>query len=255
MTHVLDRLLEKINAERGGGNPRADDMDPEPGGGEVETRCCGLASPAGPSARTAGQCRFTVHSTVTLIYGSPGKGKSYLLNRMYEDPPRRGPSAGLIKTVLIFTPTPDDWPEAVQQRSVRAWSETTLARFMQYCAKERAAGQKVLIIDDLLSVVNFDSQVMVELMTRHRHYNISVVISCQNVSKKIHPLVRGQVGRFVCFDPQSLEACEVLFRAFCGGIWMNAKDMYTKIKEMDLARDHSYIIVDVVEGTYTVGNG
>lgn len=96
----------------------------------------------------------------------------------------------------------------------------------------------MVIIDDLRSLVNFDSQVMIELMTRHRHYNISVVISCQNMSKKIHPLVRGQVGRFICFDPQSLEACEVLYKAFCAGIWPGAKVMHTSIKELDMSRDH-----------------
>eukprot|EP00731_Ephydatia_muelleri_P019534 Em0012g359a len=34
-----------------------------------------------------GQARFLPNSSVTLIYGPPGRGKSYLLRKMYEEPP------------------------------------------------------------------------------------------------------------------------------------------------------------------------
>ena len=87
-----------------------------------------LASPAGPPAgigevklsariQKGLPARFTVDSTVTLIYGPPGRGKSYLLKQMYQHPPMlgpHGPPAGkgkkkghaktsAIDSVVIFT--------------------------------------------------------------------------------------------------------------------------------------------------------
>ena len=68
----------------------------------------------------------------------------------------------------------------------------------------KAGEHMVIIMDDLLSRINFTDPKMIELFTRHRHYNISIVVAAQNISKSIHPIIREQTSRFICFDPSSL---------------------------------------------------
>ena len=252
-----------------------------------------LASPAGltkPPSKVSVQgipkglpARFTVDSTVTLIYGPPGRGKSYLLKQMYQHPPMLGPHGPMlgphgpsartgkkkghaktsaIDSVVIFTPSAHDWEDvegAVD--NIRGWDEVTLAKIMLYQsehgiprpdAKDPASRQgnhMVIIMDDLLSRINFTDPKMIELFTRHRHYNISIVVACQNISKTIHPIIREQTSRFICFDPSSLQACDLLHKAFCGAIWPSAKKMYDDIKSLNMEETHSYLVINTTDGT------
>ena len=77
-------------------------------------------------------------------------------------------------------------------------------------SRPSAGNHMVITMDDLLSRINFTDPKMIELFTRHRHYNISIVVACQNISKTIHPIIREQTSRFICFDPSSLQACDLL---------------------------------------------
>ena len=107
MTDVLDRLLSEtrkdnlatdsnsdreesdqetcIKRERGSKVQKADGkvtLDDGQDGQEDQSER--LEDPIDQDGHTA---RFTPDSTVTHIYGSPGRGKSYLLRQMYMNPP------------------------------------------------------------------------------------------------------------------------------------------------------------------------
>ena len=222
--------------------------------------------------------RFTIDSSVTLIYGPPGRGKSYLLKQMYLNPPcttvrasatsRKKITKQAIDSIVIFTPSAHDWKDIEgASDNIRDWSELTLAKIMLHQSKcglpslpspaGRASGgssarqgeHMVIIMDDLLSRINFTDPKMIELFTRHRHYNISIVVAAQNISKSIHPIIREQTNRFICFDPSSLQACDLLHKAFCGAIWPSAKKMYDDIKKLNLEETHSYLVVNTSDGT------
>ena len=228
--------------------------------------------------------RFTVDSTVTLIYGPPGRGKSYLLKQMYQHPPMLGPhgpvlagrasrqgnatkkgkkkghaKTSAIDSVVIFTPSAHDWEDVEGATdNIRGWDEVTLAKIMLYQSEhglpvladglsgEDKGNHMVIIMDDLLSRINFTDPKMIELFTRHRHYNISIVVACQNISKTIHPIIREQTSRFICFDPSS---CDLLHKAFCGAIWPSAKKMYDDIKSLNMEETHSYLVINTTDGT------
>ena len=230
------------------------------------------SSKAGPSARIPKglPARFTVDSTVTLIYGPPGRGKSYLLKQMYQHPPASGrqglgPSArtgkgkkahlakiSAIDSVVIFTPSSHDWEDVEGAvNNIRGWDEVTLAKIMLYQSEHGVPNgfHMVIIMDDLLSRINFTDPKMIELFTRHRHYNISIVVAAQNISKTIHPIIREQTSRFICFDPASLQACDLLHKAFCGAIWPSAKKMYDDIKSLNMEETHSYLVINTSDGT------
>lgn len=96
---------------------------------------------------------------------------------------------------------------------------------------------------------------MIELLTRHRHYNISIIIGAQNITKTIHPLVRGQVSRFICFELPSLESCKKIHEAFCSALWSTGREMYKAIKSWHMMETHSCLVVNVNSGEYYVGCG
>ena len=200
------------------------------------------------------QTRFLPNSSVTLIYGPPGWGKSYLLRKMYEEPPLDEAGNQAVNGVAVFTSTPADWAE-IKKCCVREWSESVLAKLMLSQKNKKIKPHIVIILDDLLAKVNYDTQLMMELLTRHRHYNLSIIIAAQNITKTIHPIVRGQVSRFITFEPPSLESCRILYEAFCSSMWPNSRAMYQGIKDLSMLESHSYLVINVNTGESYVGTG
>ena len=198
--------------------------------------------------------RFLPTPSITLIYGPPGRGKSYLLRKMYENPPLNEYGQCAVDSVVVFTATPKDWID-IQKICVREWSEEILAKLMRYQKNKKIPAHTVIILDDLLAKINYDTPLMTELFTRHRHYNLSVLIAVQNITKTIHPLVRGQVSRFICFEPPSLESCKKIYEAFCSSLWSSSREMYKKIKELNMLESHSYLVIDVNTGESYIGSG
>ena len=204
--------------------------------------------------RNGQQARFLPNSSVTLIYGPPGRGKSYLLRKMYEEPPLDEAGNQAVNGVVVFTSTPADWAE-IKKCCVREWSESVLAKLMLSQKNKKIKPHIVIILDDLLAKVNYDTQLMMELLTRHRHYNLSIIIAAQNITKTIHPIVRGQVSRFITFEPPSLESCRILYEAFCSSMWPNSRAMYQGIKDLNMLESHSYLVINVNTGESYVGTG
>ena len=221
-------------------------QDPLPGGQEEP----GNGLPRGDEVRI--QARFTTDSTITLIYGPPKRGKSYLLKQMYNNPPMLAKNRSAIQSVVVFTPSRDDWA-GVKGVCLREYSPANLAILMKYQSRP-APGHMVIILDDLLARIDFGSKLISELFTRHRHYNISVILAAQNITRSIHPVIRQQVKRFIMFDPPSLESCKVLHAAF-GSAWENHKKMYDYCKSLNMSESFSYLIIDVTSGEVNIGSG
>ena len=80
--------------------------------------------------------RFTPESSVTLIYGPPGRGKSYLLRQMYEDPPVDELGNSLVNGVVVFTSVPKDW-EGIEKICVRDWDVSVMASLMMIQKKKK----------------------------------------------------------------------------------------------------------------------
>ena len=110
-----------------------------------------------------------------------------------------------------------------------------------------------VILDDILAVINFDDKLMIELFARHRHYNMSIVISAQNITKTIHKIIRNMISIFVTFDLPSLESSDAIYKAFGADVWPSINAMFRDIKSLNLRETHSYIIITVGEPRYSVG--
>ena len=103
--------------------------------------------------------RFLPTPSITLIYGPPGRGKSYLLRKMYENPPLNEYGQCAVDSVVVFTATPKDWID-IQKICVREWSEEILAKLMRYQKNKKIPAHTVIILDDLLAKINYDTPLM-----------------------------------------------------------------------------------------------
>ena len=206
--------------------------------------------------------RFQIKPTAMMIFGPPGRGKSYLLKKMFLNPPTDpnnvDPKTGIeqpaIQMIVIFTPTFKDWedvPEA--KKCLRSWSIDSIRSLMQYQYNSGGKHHVAVILDDILAVINFDDKLMIELFTRHRHYNMSIVISAQNITKTIHKIIRNMISIFVTFDLPSLESSDAVYKAFGADVWPSINAMFRDIKSLNLRETHSYVIIRVGEPGYSVG--
>ena len=206
--------------------------------------------------------RFQIKPTAMMIFGPPGRGKSYLLKKMFLNPPtdpnnvdsKTGIEQPAIQMIVIFTPTFKDWedvPEA--KKCLRSWSIDSIRSLMQYQYNSGGKHHVAVILDDILAVINFDDKLMIELFTRHRHYNMSIVISAQNITKTIHKIIRNMISIFVTFDLPSLESSDAVYKAFGADVWPSINAMFRDIKSLNLRETHSYVIIRVGEPGYSVG--
>ena len=206
-------------------------------------------------ART--QLRFPPEPTAMLIFGPPKRGKSYLLKQMFMNPPidpETGKSA--IQIMVIFTPTFKDWADVPNaKKCVRSWSRNNIKAIMKHQMETNGKYHAAIIIDDLLAVINYDDEIMVELFTRHRHYNMTIVISAQNITKTIHPIIRNMISIFVTFDLPSLESSKIIYDAFGADCWPSVTEMFKQIKKLNLRPTHSYVIINVGDSKFSVGCG
>ena len=206
--------------------------------------------------------RFQIKPTAMMIFGPPGRGKSYLLKKMFLNPPTDpnnvDPKTGIeqpaIQMIVIFTPTFKDWEDVPEARKcLRSWSIDSIRSLMQYQYNSGGKHHVAVILDDILAVINFDDKLMIELFTRHRHYNMSIVISAQNITKTIHKIIRNMISIFVTFDLPSLESSDAVYKAFGADVWPSINAMFRDIKSLNLRETHSYVIIRVGEPGYSVG--
>ena len=197
-----------------------------------------------------------------MIFGPPGRGKSYLLKKMFMNPPtdpnnvnpKTGVEQPAIQMIVIFTPTFKDWEDVPDaKKCLRSWNIDSIRSLMQYQYNTGGKNHVAVILDDILAVINFDDKLMIELFTRHRHYNMSIVISAQNITKTIHKIIRNMISIFVTFDLPSLESSDAVYKAFGADVWPSINAMFRDIKSLNLRETHSYVIIRVGEPGYSVG--
>ena len=87
------------------------------------------------------------------MYGPPVRGKSYLLRKMYQEPPLDDSGNQAIQGVVVFTSTPADWAD-IHKGCIREWSESVLARLMLSQKNKKIKPHILIILDDLLAKVN-----------------------------------------------------------------------------------------------------
>ena len=84
---------------------------------------------------------------------------------------------------------------------------------------------------------------------------MTVVISAQNITKTIHPIIRNMISIFVTFDLPSLESARIVYEAFGADSWPNATEMFKQIKKLNLRPTQSFVILNVGDSKFSIGCG
>ena len=146
------------------------------------------------------------YPSITIINGNPGSGKSHLTKYLLY-------SAFCKQSVdypVIFTNTHGDY-EYIDPKYVNYYSEDRLRQVLATHVSDYKAKHLLLVFDDVLDSVNWNSRLLLGLITRYRHFfdsRISLIISTQYINK-IPPFIRecgSYVVLFKLFTAPSIKA-------------------------------------------------
>ena len=147
---------------------------------------------------------------LNILAAKPGAGKSSLIKfELY-----KGAQTKTYDYAIVFTKNIDDGYDKILDESYIYYNfdEKTFANILKF-QKENNNGEiklrLLLIFDDVIGSINFNSKLMTILITRYRHFNIGVVFSTQYLHK-IPPTIRECVSKSFIFYQEtksSLKAC------------------------------------------------
>ena len=137
--------------------------------------------------------------------GSPGSGKSnsirYLVKSLY--------NAKKFDYCSVFSPTyfsGDGSHNFLDKKFIHPrYTEEKMIKILHHQKKRVKEGKKsklLLIFDDCIGSINFNSKIMSKLMINRRHFNISLIFSAQYI-KRLSPLFRDCVDYVIMFKLNS----------------------------------------------------
>ena len=125
---------------------------------------------------------------LTILASKPGGGKSTLIRfELY-----KGAQLKKYDYAIIFTKNADDnWEQVIDSQFIYYnFSEKALAKILKFQLEHINENLRLLLIfDDVIGSIDFNSQLMTILITRYRHFNIELVFSTQYLFK-IPPTIR-----------------------------------------------------------------
>ena len=228
--------------------------------------------------------RFSVKPSVTVVYGEPGMGKTYMLKQMIKEPTPGGPQA-----IMVLTTNPEEWDGSEGDEAVSVpvftWSSETGPKFIKKIIKAQSGRDSLcssqtkqtggkaparppgpaphlcLILDDLLVSVDWSSKYMGEIFIRHRHLNLSLIIVAHNITTRIPPLLKDNAQYLVMFELRTERVAENIFHSFSSGLWESPKELFAALQGMRETR--TYCVVGMreqkywyaSEGTHSVRHG
>lgn len=156
------------------------------------------------------------YPSLNLIAGSCGSGKTYLLKSLiYSNAIKKN-----IGYITVLTNSPDDYnfiPEnfvIVPQNQDHA--DLVIQKLMraQEIYKSRGNIKKCLIIiDDCLGTINFNSKIFLQLNTRFRKYNFGIFYTTQHINK-LPPVIRECCFNSFIFQQNTLASIESCYENF-----------------------------------------
>ena len=116
--------------------------------------------------------------------------------------------AGKFSWVLVISPTKfnGEWCSIVGEDNVReAWDEAEIERILEHqkaCKMKGKPNPGLLILDDCLGSVHFQSPICLRLASTGRHFDVSVWISFQHWGKA-PAFIRSNVDTMYIINPQN----------------------------------------------------
>lgn len=176
-----------------------------------------------------------------LIIGSTGSGKSYFLKYLILDLVKKKE----INYIVVFTSTKHQGFEYIPSSFIHAnYSDRKLRKILKQQKTEIEKGKQMkclLVFDDILGSVNFNSKLFQKFITQFRHYNCSVAISTQYIAK-IPTIVRENANYSVIFQ----QHIDRSFKAIYESYFMRLGLEYPKFKKWlnERTENYSFVFVD-----------
>jgi GTPase SAR1 family protein len=128
--------------------------------------------------------------SISIFYGKPRSGKTYLMKRIIEDLSRRRQ----YDKIIIISPTAftGQW-DNIDTRYL--WDELDEVRIYKIIDLQKTRADRgeehrlLLVLDDCVGSANFRSNLFRRLATSSRHYNMSIMLSSQHL-KCVPPVLR-----------------------------------------------------------------
>lgn len=147
------------------------------------------------------------HPNITLIFGSPGSGKTTLAKYMIY---QRVAVHKNFERIWIFTTTNDDYDFVDENHVILKNYKETAANILELQNDKVPA---LLYFDDITGIINFQEPEWSLLFTTCRHKNICLVV-CIHYANKVPPLVRECADNACIFAQSTRRAVESLFESY-----------------------------------------
>jgi hypothetical protein len=185
--------------------------------------------------------------SVIILAGKPQSGKSYLIKYfMYEH--RKVFDYGIVLTKTKF----NDGYNYIPSNYIHPdYDDTKIKSLMKIQADLHHKGVKknaFIILDDCLTSET-NSQTFTDLITQHRHYNITVIISTQYIYK-INPTIRECTNYAIIFRPSTDRSIKALFESY--GSHFNKLDDFKKYV-IENTGEYQFVFVDVNSQSDEIG--
>lgn len=171
------------------------------------------------------------------IITAPGGGKTTLIQfELY-----KGAMSKSYDYAVVFTNTPSDYEHIIDSKYIRTqYTDKALAELLNFQKEQEEPGRMLLIFDDMVGAMNFNSPVVNMLVTQYRHYGIGVVIATQ-YCKKIPPTTRESCSRCFILGLNTKESFKACFESF-GQSFSDLKvfQEYVRFNTMD----HNFIVIN-----------
>ena len=155
---------------------------------------------------------------ITLINAPPEPGKTYLVKHILTSLYKKKK----IKFGIVFCSTgfnsenyeyiPEDYLHA-------KFDEKLLLNLMNIQEQQVTLHGKgntetaFIVFDDMLGLINFKSNIIIELFTKYRHYNIMIIITTQYLFA-VPPLLRECTNFFITFRITSSRSVKGVYESF-----------------------------------------
>lgn len=180
--------------------------------------------------------------SLILMISAPGQGKSYttkfILNSLAEE--------GKLNHVMVFCNTLEDneYDFIPQDYCYSIYNEEKIQTLLDFQKQNggKNAPPAVLILDDVLGKVDFNSTTFQALVSEYRHYNLTVIICVQYLKAMKSPLIYECTRYAFIFYTESEKIIKVLYEYFGSGISKNWRDFRDKIQKYCV--EHHCMIID-----------
>ena len=179
---------------------------------------------------------FTIPSLIILA-SRPGGGKTTLIKFEFY----KGAQKKSYDCAIIFTKNIDDKFEEVIKEDYIYYNYTdkNLAKILKY-QNENPSNRLLLIFDDIIGSLDFNSPLITILVTRYRHFNIGLIFSTQYLFK-IPPPIRECTSKASIFYQEMKKSMNACYETY--GESMKSYKAFANYVTQN-TEDHKFIVVN-----------